>query len=84
MAGIKKASVFPDPVLAAPNTSLPANNGGIALACTGVMVENPMSVRALIVGSESSSDEKASRLGTESLWRGVCKGTPSAVMLEDG
>lgn len=28
-AGIKKAKVFPEPVLAAPSTSLPANSGGI-------------------------------------------------------
>jgi hypothetical protein len=30
--GTKNAIVFPLPVLAAPSTSLPANNGGIVLA----------------------------------------------------
>jgi len=31
-AGIKKARVFPEPVLAAPRTSFPIKSGGIALA----------------------------------------------------
>jgi hypothetical protein len=65
-AGIKNANVFPDPVLAAPSTSFPAKRGGIALACTGVIVENPISVNALVVGSESSKDEKGGLSGAES------------------
>jgi len=49
-AGIRNAKVFPDPVLAAPKTSFPANKGGIALVCMGVIVERPMSAKALVVG----------------------------------
>lgn len=61
---MRNASVFPDPVRAAPRTSFPARSGGIALACTGVIVVKPISARALFVGSESSSDENGSRLET--------------------
>lgn len=62
-AGIRNAKVFPEPVRAAPNTSFPASNGGIDLACTGVIVVNPISARAFCVGSESSSVENGSLPG---------------------
>jgi len=80
-AGIKNAKVFPDPVLAAPMTSLPANSGGIALACTGVIVEKPMVVNALVVGSESSRDEKGGLSGVESSTTAEGTVTSSAVIL---
>ena len=60
-AGTRKARVFPDPVLAAPSTSFPAKSGGMALACTGVIVVNPISAIAFVVGSESSSVENGWR-----------------------
>lgn len=36
IAGIRKAKVLPEPVLAAPRTSLPASSGGIVRAWTSV------------------------------------------------
>lgn len=62
IAGIKNASVFPEPVRAAPRTSLPASSGGIALACTGVIVLNPIVSRARLVGSDRSREENGSQL----------------------
>lgn len=60
-AGMRKASVFPDPVRAAPNTSFPASKGGIAFACTGVIVLKPIASNALLVGSERDSVENGCR-----------------------
>ena len=48
-AGMRKARVFPDPVFAAPRTSLPANNGGIPLCCISVIWSNFISSIACIV-----------------------------------
>ena len=42
MAGIRKANVFPLPVLAAPSTSLPDSRGGIAFCWISVMFSKPM------------------------------------------
>ena len=50
--GIRKANVFPDPVLAAPKTSRPANSGGIARCWISVIVSNPIPSMAFIVCSE--------------------------------
>lgn len=62
-AGMRKARVFPEPVLAAPRTSFPASNGGIECSWTAVMVSNFISFKALVVGSERSSSEKGLREG---------------------
>jgi hypothetical protein len=59
-AGIRNASVLPEPVLAAPRTSFPARRTGIDFACTGVIVVNSISARALLVCSERSSVENGS------------------------
>jgi len=61
MAGMRKASVFPDPVLAAPNTSFPANNKGMDFACTSVIVSKPISASALVVCSDKSKLENGCR-----------------------
>lgn len=59
IAGMRKASVFPDPVLAAPTRSLPSNRGGIALACISVIVVKPISFTPMRVASHTlpSRDE---------------------------
>ena len=54
MAGIRKASVFPLPVHAAPIRSFPRSNGGIALAWISVMCVKPMSIIPCMVGSQMS------------------------------
>ena len=61
MAGRRKARVLPEPVRAAPKTSLPARRTGMDLAWMGVMVSICMSVRARVVGVERSRVEKGSR-----------------------
>lgn len=66
MAGIKNARVFPEPVRAAPSTSFPARSGGIDFSWTGVMVSKPIPSRPFIVGSESSSVEKGTRVAIPS------------------
>ena len=58
---MRKARVFPDPVLAAPKTSFPASSDGMHFSWTGVMVVKLMSVRALVVGSDKSRVEKGFR-----------------------
>jgi len=58
---MRKARVFPDPVLAAPKTSFPASSDGMHFSWTAVIVEKPMSARALVVGSDKSSMEKGFR-----------------------
>lgn len=52
---MRKARVFPDPVLAAPTKSLPSNKGGIDLACISVNVLKPMSPIAFKVFSQTLS-----------------------------
>lgn len=42
-AGIKKANVLPEPVLAAPTKSLPSKSIGIHLDCISVNLVNPIS-----------------------------------------
>ena len=59
--GMRKARVLPEPVRAAPRTSLPVRRTGIDLAWTGVIVARPISERARVVGSERSRVEKGSR-----------------------
>lgn len=81
MAGIKKARVFPEPVLAAPSTSLPASSGGIALSWIGVMCVKPISARALVVGSESSSSENGLRPDAFSSGTGTGAETPAEAMM---
>lgn len=54
-AGIKKAKVFPDPVLAAPTKSLPSNKTGMDLAWISVIVVNPISCIAFKVCSHTFS-----------------------------
>lgn len=58
---MRKARVFPDPVLAAPRTSFPASNDGMHFSWTGVIVVKPMSTKALAVGSDRLSVEKGFR-----------------------
>ena len=61
MAGRRKARVLPEPVRAAPKTSLPARRTGMDLAWMGVMVVMSISERARVVGVERSRVEKGSR-----------------------
>lgn len=58
---MRKARVFPEPVLAIPTTLVPSSSGGIAFACISVILVKPMSLRALSVGSHSfpSNDENS-------------------------
>jgi len=70
MEGMRKASVLPEPVRAAPRTSLPARRTGMDLAWTGVIVARPISERARVVGSERSKVEKGSRPGSVGLEAG--------------
>lgn len=46
-AGIRKDKVLPEPVFAAPKTSLPANSGGIPRCCISVMVSKPSPMSAM-------------------------------------
>ena len=61
MEGMRKARVLPEPVRAAPSTSLPVRRTGMDFAWTGVIVVRPISERAREVGSERSRVEKGSR-----------------------
>jgi hypothetical protein len=63
IAGMRKASVFPLPVFAAPNTSLPARSGGIVLAWTSVIFLNPIPSSAFLVPSLRSREEKSCETG---------------------
>lgn len=65
MAGMRKASVLPEPVRAAPRTSLPERRMGMDLDWMGVMCVMPISVRARSVGWESSRVEKGMRSALE-------------------
>lgn len=58
---MRNASVLPEPVRAAPKTSLPARSSGIDFACTGVIVVRPISARPCAVCGERSSVEKGRR-----------------------
>lgn len=60
-AGIRNARVFPEPVCAAPRTSLPVSRTGMDLAWTGVIVVNPISARPFRVGSDRSNEENGGR-----------------------
>ncbi len=39
MAGMRKESVFPEPVFAAPTRSLPSNKCGMVLACQEIKIQ---------------------------------------------
>lgn len=52
MHGMRKARVFPDPVLAAPMRSFPDRRGGMAIDWICVRRVNPSFDRAVWVGSE--------------------------------
>jgi len=55
IAGIKNASVFPEPVFAAPRTSLPVNSAGIPRRCISVIFVKPIVSNAFIVLSDRFS-----------------------------
>lgn len=59
-AGTRNARVLPDPVLAWATTSLPSNNGGMALAWISVILVKPISSIAFRVFSHTlpSNTEK--------------------------
>ena len=67
MAGMRKASVLPEPVRAAPRTSLPARRTGMDFAWTGVIVLRPISESAREVDSERSRVENGIRSDSEEL-----------------
>ena len=48
IAGTKNASVFPDPVLAAPSTSRPARIGGIDFCWMGVRFVKPIDRKSVV------------------------------------
>ncbi|EWY84890.1 hypothetical protein FOYG_12248 [Fusarium oxysporum NRRL 32931] len=58
MTGIRKARVFPEPVLAAPRTSRPASEGGMPLLWISVILVNFISLMAFMVFSERFSSAK--------------------------
>mmetsp|Transcript_8411 Transcript_8411/g.30776 ORF Transcript_8411/g.30776 Transcript_8411/m.30776 type:complete len:359 (-) Transcript_8411:150-1226(-) len=66
--GTRNASVFPEPVRAAPRTSLPASKGGIVRAWTSVIVSYPIVAMPAIVGFESESDANVLSLRIPSTW----------------
>jgi hypothetical protein len=59
MAGIRKASVLPEPVLADPTRSRPSSNGGIVRAWISVRVVKPISATAFRVFSQTLSAREA-------------------------
>ena len=61
MTGMRKAIVLPEPVRAAPRTSLPARREGIDFAWKGVIVLRPISESARKVSSERSRLENGIR-----------------------
>ena len=61
MEGMRKARVLPEPVRAAPKTSLPVRRTGMDLAWTGVIVDKPISESARVVDSERSKVENGGR-----------------------
>ena len=61
MAGMRKARVLPEPVRAAPRTSLPVRRTGMDFAWTGVIVVRPISESAREVDSERSRLENGGR-----------------------
>jgi len=54
-AGMRNASVLPEPVRAAPSTSRPDSRCGTVRACTSVMYVKPMSAMPFAVSSDTSS-----------------------------
>jgi len=61
IAGMRKASVFPEPVRAAPRTSLPVRRTGIDFSCTAVMCVIPISSKPLLVASDRSRSANGRR-----------------------
>ncbi len=53
MAGMRKASVFPLPVLAAPTRSRPSSRCGMAFDWISVMLTKPMASIALSVAGDT-------------------------------
>ena len=66
IAGMRKARVLPEPVRAAPRTSLPVRRTGMDFAWTGVIVVRPISESAREVDSERSRLENGVRPDSES------------------
>ena len=60
-SGMTKARVFPDPVLAAPNTSLPESENGSDSLCTVVGTRKPESLRPRRVTEDRGTLEKSVR-----------------------
>ena len=58
MDGMRKESVFPLPVLAAPTKSYPSNNWGMVLACMSVMCVKPISEMAFSVLEDTFEDSE--------------------------
>ena len=54
IAGIKKANVFPEPVLADPKISWPLRAGGIPFSCTQVRFVKFKDFKAALSGSQIS------------------------------
>lgn len=52
-AGMRKARVLPEPVLACATTSRPSSSGGMAFACISVILVNPISSMAFKVFSHT-------------------------------
>lgn len=67
MAGRRKARVLPEPVFAAPSTSLPANRGGIVRACTAVNFVKAILLMALIDCCDKFRSWKVSGMVEESV-----------------
>ena len=74
---MRKARVLPEPVRAAPRTSLPVRRTGMDFAWTGVIVVRPISESARVVDSERSRLENGGRLDSIGL-----EGTSVVVRLE--
>lgn len=77
-AGIRNASVLPDPVLAAPNTSLPLRRCGIVLAWMWVINEKLIFSNAFLVGSHNW---KSVNFLSDRMAVFVCTNYGSSVML---
>ena len=74
MAGIRKARVFPEPVLAEPRMSWPRRAGGIPLSCTQVNLVKPWEDRADFNWGLISRSEKRDSLKIPDSEAGVVAG----------
>lgn len=57
IAGIRKASVFPEPVWADPTRSRPSKSGGMDFAWISVIVAKPISLIPINVASQTLSSK---------------------------